>query len=124
MQHTQLNFAVHGTRLALVTVAFLLANPAFAAGISHPARPDPLLDGGPVPACAAKPDFAAGTDAVGGAVAPADVAQAPVPVPDQIAVPLARGGSRHGAAPPAGGQAYVSLDGRKLAPLLDPRPCR
>ncbi|HWA69064.1 MAG TPA: hypothetical protein VG821_04435 [Rhizomicrobium sp.] len=122
MQHTQLNFAVHGTRLALVAVAFLLVNPALAGSISRPAPPDPLLDGGPVPACAAQPDFAAGTDAVGGGVAPADVAQAPVPVPDQIAVPLARGRGRHGAA--AGADAYVSLDGRKLAPLLDPKPCR
>jgi hypothetical protein len=93
--------------------------------MANSAPPDPLLDGGDTPACAAQTDYAAGTDASGHSVVPADVGSAPVPVPDSIAVPL-RGQGRHQShfGDPKRDSAYVSLDGRKLAPLLNPRPCR
>jgi hypothetical protein len=57
-------------------------------------------------------------------VVPADVGAARVPVPDGIAVPLQ--GHRHAgrANPNTLGGAYVTLDGRKLEPLLNPKPCR
>jgi hypothetical protein len=117
MQHTQLN---------VVAALLLLAAPALAAGtIARPSKPDPLLDGGPTAPCAAGPDFAAGRDVQGRAVVPADVGAAPAPVPDAIAVPLARGGPRGRRVRPAmGDSAYVSLDGRELAPLLNPPSCR
>lgn len=96
------------------------------------AAPDPILnDGGPAP-CQAGADYAAGQDVAGNAVAPADLNGAKAPVPDEVAVPLKQGarGGRHPA--PDGGSAqtvgqdspYVSLDGKKLAPLLNPPPCR
>jgi hypothetical protein len=94
-------------------------------------RPDPLLDGGPTVACAAGTDYAAGTDTNGQAVVPADVAAGRVPLPDAIAVPLARnrmtdrGHHQHRSNPQTlgGDSAYVSLDGKKLEPLLNPAPC-
>ena len=123
MQHTQLNFVRLGTICVLAFV--LLAVPARAGTMAHPSPPDPLLDSGDTTACAGQPDYAAGTDATGRPVVPADMGAAPVPVPDGIAVPLHSQGRRGGRfANPAGDSAYVSLDGRKLAPLLNPSPCR
>ena len=118
MQHTQLNVVL----LALA----LLAVPALAGTIAHSSVPDPLLDGGDTPACAARTDYAAGTDATGRPVVPADAGAAPVPVLDQIAVPLHGRTGRQGRfqGPQGGDSAYVGLDGRKLAPLLNPMPCR
>jgi hypothetical protein len=54
-----------------------------------------LLDSAPTTPCAAAADYAAGTDANGQPVIPADVAAAPVPLPDGIAIPLGnnRGGN-------------------------------
>jgi len=123
VQHTQLNFIRPGT---ICVLAFLLlAAPAGAGTIVRPSPPDPLLDGGDTTSCAAQPDYAAGTDATGRPVAPADVGAAPVPVPDGIAVPLhSQGRGRQGRFAGSGDSAYVSLDGRKLAPLLNPEPCR
>ena len=75
------------------------------------------------------PVYAAGADATGQAVTPADVGAGRVPVPDQIAVPLA-GAPRHQTGrgpinPATGGSqgAYVTLDGRKLDALVNPPPC-
>jgi hypothetical protein len=118
MQHTQFNFVAAGT------ILLLLSCPALAGTIAKPHQPDPLLDGGPTTACAAGPDYAAGTDTQGRRVAPADVGATSVPVPDSIAVPLAQAGPRGRARPGMGDSSYVSLDGRKLAPLLNPAPCR
>ncbi|MBA2589217.1 MAG: hypothetical protein H0U98_11420 [Alphaproteobacteria bacterium] len=101
-----------------------MAVPALAGTVAKPHKPDPLLDGGPTSACAASPDYAAGIDTRGRRVAPADVAAAAVPVPDSIAVPLAKAGSWGRLRPGTGDSSYVSLDGRKLAPLLNPPPCR
>ena len=113
MQHAQYNF--------VVAILVLLAVPAAAGTIAKPHQPDPLLDGSPTSACAARTDYAAGTDVQGARVAPADVGAGAVPVPDSIAIPLAQNG--HRGRPGMGDSSYVSLDGRKIAPLLNPPPC-
>jgi hypothetical protein len=126
MQHTQFNVVRHVAMVSLL----LAALPAVAGTITKPFKPDPLLDGGPTAPCAAGVDYAGGTDVNGKQVVPADVASRPVPVPDGIMVPVGgtgqtRGGS--GSANPAtgaGNGAFVALDGKKLDPLLNPKPCR
>jgi len=124
MQQSQLNFADAGTKSLLLCALLALSQPGFAGTIAHPAPKDSLLDPGPTTACAAGADYTAGTDANGRAVVPADVAQAAVPVPDSVAVPL-HSGQAQGGPPRPGGQApYAMLDGRRLAPLLNPPPCR
>jgi hypothetical protein len=124
MQQTQHYFKV-------VLLAVLLAAPGWAGTIARPTPRDPLLDGGDTTACAAGVDYAAGADATGKAVVPADVGAQAVPVPDSIAVPLNSGQGRQQAGrgrsnPSTLGSegAYVTLDGRKLDPLLNPKPCR
>jgi hypothetical protein len=112
-------------------LAFLIAIPgataAWAGSISSTSGPDPLLAGesqGPCARLATGTDFVPGTDAQGDPVAPADVGVAKIPVPDQISVPLAnrnaqgRTGTMRGRESP-----YVTLDGKKLAPLLNPPAC-
>ena len=116
MQHTQYNF--------VAVILLSLAVPASAGTIAKPHQPDPLLDGGPTSPCAAAPDYAAGADVQGRKVVPADVGATAVPVPDSIAIPLAQNGHRSRVRPGMGDSAYVSLDGRRLAPLLNPPPCR
>jgi hypothetical protein len=132
VQHKQFNFARAGTKLTLVTLLAFALSPAWAGAITQPSRPDPLLDSAPTAPCAAGVDYAAGTDSNGQAVVPADVAARPVPVPDAIAIPLrnapptdGRWGRSSAANPQAAGRdsTYVSLDGRKLEPLLNPTPC-
>jgi len=97
----------------------VLAGSASAGIPANPGTHDNLLDAGPVAPCAARPDYAAGIDATGQAVVPADAAAPPVPAPDSIAVPL------HGVSRQArtGETPYVTLDGRKLGSLLNPTPC-
>ena len=98
--------------------------PSLAATMAGPSKPDPLLDGGPTASCAAGADYAAGTDANGDAVPPADVGSRSVPVPQAIAVPLNQGRPGHRDGPSRNpDSAYVSIDGSKLAPLLNPPPC-
>ena len=149
MQHKQFNFVWQGTKVAVFTLSLLMAWPVLAGTIVQSSKPDPLLDDGPTDPCAAGVDYAAGVDANGQAVAPADVAAGRVPLPDTIAIPI--GGDRaQGPAPgPASGlgqrpgrrpipgrgrrtgpdnasnrdSTYVALDGRKLEPLLNPAPC-
>jgi hypothetical protein len=60
----------------------------------------------------------------GRTVAPADEDTRPVPVPDAIAVPLARSGPKGRLQPAQGDSAYVSLDGKRLEHLVNPPPCR
>jgi hypothetical protein len=120
VQQTQFNVVRRAKdTLAIAGVLLALSLPVRAAGVAADSKPDPLLNDGPTTACAAGADYAAGTDVNGHPVTPADVAAGPVPVPGAIAVPLAknRQGSR------AGDSAYVSLDGKKLEPLLNPPPC-
>jgi hypothetical protein len=117
--------------VTLGTILGLLAAPAMAGTLAKPHQPDPLLDGGPASPCMAGPDYQAGVDVNGRAVAPADEQASRVPVPDQIAVPLhsgqtqGRGRGRSGGASPAhlGDSPYVALDGKRLDPLVNPTPC-
>jgi len=119
MQRSQYYFNV-------ALLALLVATPGHAGTIARPTPPDPLLDGGATTACAAGADYAAGTDVNGKPVVPADVGAGPVPVPDAITVPLGQGRRQAGRGRTGlGGEgAYVTLDGRKLEPLLNPRPCK
>ena len=145
VQHKQFNFVWRGTKMAALVLPLLMALPVLAGSIVQPSKPDPLLDAGPTAPCAAGVDYAAGIDANGNAVAPADVAARPVPLPDTIAIPIARNGVRAGQTSDQGrgrrqqgnptnnpinpdnasnrDSAYVALDGRKLEPLLNPPPC-
>jgi hypothetical protein len=129
VQHSQFNVVWQGTKTTIVALLLLAAFPAVAGTIAKPSKPDPLLDGGPTAPCAAGADYAAGADANGAPVVPADVGAQPVPVPDGIMVPVGGGQGRRGRgtinpATGAGNGPYVALDGRKLAPLLNPQPCR
>jgi hypothetical protein len=129
MQHKQLYCARLG---ALLTLALLAGGPALAADMAKPAKPDPLLDGGPTDPCAAGPVYAGGADVNGHPVAGADEGAMPIPVPEGIAVPLhagqapapSRRGFRPGPPAQPGEQPYVMLDGRRIEPLVNPRPCR
>ncbi|HWX89764.1 MAG TPA: hypothetical protein VNY75_05625 [Rhizomicrobium sp.] len=112
--------------MVLVALLLLAAFPGAAGTIAKSSKPDPLLDGGPAAPCAGGTDYAAGTDANGAPVVPADIAAPPVPVPEGIVVPVGPQASRSGGINPATGAsngAYVALDGKKLAPLLNPPPC-
>ena len=130
MHHKQFNF-VWLKSLVGMTLLFWASAPGLAATMAQPSKPDPLMDGGPTAACAAAADYAAGTDANGQAVVPADVAAGRVPLPDAVAIPLAgnraadRGRHQHRSNPQTlgGDSTYVSLDGKKLEPLLNPPPC-
>ena len=118
-------------KVLLVGVLAWAIQPGLAATMAQPSKPDPLLDGGPTPPCAAGSDYAAGTDATGRPVVPADVAAGRVPLPDAVAIPLGNNRGVDGAhrRRPANSQSlggdstYVTLDGRKLEPLLNPAPC-
>lgn len=133
MQHAQLNVST----LRRAVFALLLTCTGAAAGpISRPTPPDPLLGGGnllesrpgPCADLTTGADYAAGTDAGGNPVIPADAGAPPVPVPDGIAIPLGRQPEKQpGGNPMTGGGisgAFVEMDGRRLAPLLNPPACR
>jgi hypothetical protein len=138
MQHTQFNYVWVRSGVSAAVLLILTSIPALSASMAGPSKPDPLLDGGPPSACAAGVDYAAGSDANGNKVVPADVDARPVPVPDEISIPV--GGGAQSRPPPirrgrrgqavadspiqGGGGAYVSLDGRRLEPLINPKPCR
>lgn len=125
MQHTQYNFI----RMVAIAVLLVASDSAFAGRIVQPSKPDPILDGGDTHPCLAGADLAPGLDVTGLPVVPADVGATPVPLPDQVLVPLnapnRAAGRARGRAPVAGpgDKPYVVLDGSRLAPLLDPGPC-
>jgi hypothetical protein len=138
VQHKQLYFVRQTAKLAVLLL--LAAGPVWAAGITQPSKPDPLLDGGPTDPCAAGVDYADGVDANGRTVAPADVEARKVPLPDSIAVPLGRpqmqtsgrnqtgnpvrqGGTSANPVTLGGDSTYIAIDGRKLEPLVNPTPC-
>ena len=123
VQHLEFNVVRCRTKSAALSALLLLANPACAGTIVHPNPPDLLLDGGPTTACAAGADYAAGRDVNGRPVAPADVAAPPVPVPGNIAIPLAKAGPNGRLRPGQGDSAYVSLDGKTVDRLVNPPPC-
>ena len=116
MQHSKFNVAKYPVGALFVAVAVTIAIPAPAGITVAPGQGDSLLQGSRNTPCTASPDYAAGVDAYGRAVVPADAAAPPVPVPDQIAVPLKTGG--HGK-----DSAYVTIDGQKLKPLLNQPAC-
>jgi len=135
VHHKQFNF-VWRKSLAGGVLLVCASAPGLAAAImAQPSKPDPLLDGGPTTACAAGTDYAAGTDVNGQDVVPADVAAGRVPLPDAVAIPLAgnpaaNGGRHQHRSNPqtlpqtlGGDSTYVSLDGKKLEPLLNPPSC-
>jgi len=109
--------ALIGTLLIMGLV--LHAKAAFPAGIADPARPDPLLNppaDGPCDPALGQPDLTSGTDVEGHQVAPADLQTGPIPLQGQILVPLRPARGR------GGNSAYVAVDGKKLDPLLNPKP--
>ena len=122
MQQTQFYFV----RWVPLLLLMLVAGPVCAATMAKPAKPDPLLDGGPTAPCAAETDYAAGSDVNGHPVPPADIGAPKVPMPDAISVPLHAGRQgHHGGRPQVQGEVpYVTLDGRRLEPMINPRPCR
>jgi hypothetical protein len=144
MINAQYNYALVVPRLLAIVAVILAANPAAGAPanptgsrgaamekgrIAYPAKPDPLLDGGDTTPCMARADLADGVDATGQPVVPADVGAPPIPVPDEIMVPLDGGSAQRafrgrGLNPATGTGAYAGFDGRRMAPLLNPRPCR
>lgn len=128
VHNKQFNFVWRKILSAVAALCFGAVQPGLAATMTQPPKPDPLLDGGPASPCAVGADYAAGTDANGQAVVPADVAAGRVPLPDAVALPLGnnRGNQtarRGGPDRPNGDSAYVSLAGSKLEPLLNPAPC-
>lgn len=136
MKRAQYNYVKPAAKVLAVLALILAANTASAQRITYPAQPDPLLDGGNTNPCMAGADLAAGLDATGQPVIPADVGAPPIPVPDEIMVPLGSGPAQPsyrerrqpnapmGVGTGAGGGAYAGFDGRRMAPLLNPRPCR
>ncbi len=114
MQHLEFNFVRPGTNRLLVIMALALIQPALAA------NPDPLLDGGPTTPCAAGVDYSGGADVNGNLVVPADVGSPHVPLPGTVMVPLPGNAQGKGA---GRNSAYVGLDGKKLDPLVNPKPC-
>ncbi|OAI43282.1 hypothetical protein AYO42_06155 [Rhizomicrobium sp. SCGC AG-212-E05] len=131
MQSAQYNYVKLSAR-GLAVLALIFASSTASSGqFTRPAKPDPLLDGGDTSACMAGADLAAGTDATGGGVIPADVGAPPTPVPDEIMVPLGGGqraqtglrGRDRNPVTGTGEGAYAGFDGRRMAPLLSPKPC-
>ena len=120
MQHTQQNYRAAVLCGALAVALLFGVKAAYSAGIADRGKPDPILSApvdGPCTASLDQPDLTPGTDVEGHQVASADIQNAPVPLPGQVAIPLRQG---RGRAP-----AYVMADGKKLDPLLNPKPaCR
>jgi hypothetical protein len=117
VQHTQENYRATAIKVLLVVVLFFAGKPAFSDGITERGKPDPILTGetdGPCDPQLAQPEFVPGTDVEGHQVASADIQTALVPLPGQVLVPLKSG--------PGGNPAYVTVDGKKLDPLLNPKP--
>jgi hypothetical protein len=117
VQQTQQNYKIKA--IAALTVWIVLAGaPAFA-GIAVHDAPEPLLhDGikGPCDPQASRPDFVSGVDVNGNPVAPADLARAKTPVPDEVLVPLRNQGHS------SGGNPVIALSGKTLDPILNPAP--
>ena len=117
MQHTQENYRSAAIASLLVVAMVFAGNPAFSAGIADPSKPDPILTGevdGPCDPQLAQPELTPGTDVEGHQVASADIQAAAIPLQGQVLVPLKSGQN--------GNPAYVTLDGKKLDPLLNPKP--
>ena len=119
MHNTKDNYHLVLIGTLLLVGAVLHAKPAFPAGIADRNRPDPILDppvDGPCDPALDQPDFTPQTDVEGHQVASADLEHGPVPLQGQIMVPLRPVPGR------GGNSAYVAVDGKKLDPLLNPKP--
>ena len=117
MQHTQENYRKAVASALLVVAVIFGAKTALSAGISDRGKPDPILSDpkdGPCDPALDQPDLTPGTDVEGHQVASANVENGPLPMQGQVLVPLK--GPR-GRAP-----SYVTVDGKKLDPLLNPKP--
>ncbi len=117
MQHAQGNYNRIALLVLLVVTLVFTPKIAFSAGIADPTKPDPILSGdadGPCDPALARPELTPGTDVEGHQVASADLETGPLPLQGQVMVPL-KGGNKN--AP-----AYVTVDGKKLDPLLNPKP--
>jgi len=117
VQQAQQNYKIACT----LAWAILAAHGAAYAGIAVRNEPQPLLHDGTAGPCdpgLAGPDYVPGVDVNGNPVAPADLAGRRNPFPDGVLVPLAKRG-RHGR--PQEGP-LVAVDGRALAPILNPPP--
>jgi hypothetical protein len=108
----------------MIIVIFALPAAVWAAAPTPTPRPD---------ACAMAlegPDYVPGVDAEGRPVARADIGVPPASLPDAVTVPLpgagrGRGPAGRGRAAGTGVPPYAVIDGRRLAPLVNPPdPCR
>jgi hypothetical protein len=124
VQHTQFNYRLSFGAALLVVALVLAGKTAFSAGIADQGKPDPIL-GAPIDYGAAKgpcdpaldqADVTPGVDVDGRPVAQADLPTPPVHIDGQIAVPLKPAKGK------GGNSAYVSVDGKKLDPLLNHQP--
>ena len=105
--------------ILIVLLALTAAGTATSAGIAGRGPSDLLRETrGPCDPRLDRPEYVGGADAAGNPVAPADLASARQPVPDEILVPLA---SRGHAGRPGEGP-MVGLDGKALEPILNPSP--
>ncbi len=119
MQQTQQNYKIRAI-VALAGLMVLVGSSAFA-GIAVRGAPEPLLhDGvkGPCDPQTSRPDFVSGVDVNGNPVAPADLARAKTPVPDEILVPLRNQGRGHS----SGGNPVMAMNGKTLDPILNSAP--
>ena len=108
MQYTQQNFPGLALGALLVFALVFFANAAFSAGAADRGKPDPILTGAMDGPC---------DPALAHQVASANIENAPVPMQGQILVPLK--------GPKGSRPSYVAVDGKKLDPLLNPKPaCR
>jgi hypothetical protein len=117
MQHAQVNYRAIAIGILLVVSMVFAGKSAFSAGIAERGKSEPILSGeadGPCDPQLGQPELTPGTDVEGHQVASADIQTGPVPVQGQILIPL-KSGRRDS-------PAYVAVDGKKLDPLLNPKP--
>jgi hypothetical protein len=110
---TQFNCRGAAITAATVAAALLAFAPALAGSISSTTGPDPILAGPPADPCAASAGagYAAGVDANGNAVAPADAASPDLLGSNRVLVTVPLKQHTRGA-----GEATVAVDLAKLAP--------
>lgn len=105
--------------ILIVLLALTAAGTGTSAGIAGHSSSDLLrATRGPCDPRLDRPEYVGGADAAGNPVAPADMASARQPVPDEILVPL--GGKGHAGRP--GDRPIAALDGKALEPILNPSP--
>ena len=119
MQQAQQYCRLLAMTILIVLLLALTVGTARSAGVASRGPSDPLREvAGPCNSRLDRPDYVGGTDVSGNPVAPADLATARQPIPDEILVPLASKGRR---GRPSEGP-MVGLDGKALEPILNPSP--